>query len=254
MARPFIILFCVLICVTCTEENTYITNETKPTEISGTVWAWSCGIGEPYADSNNPRPFTDVAQYKPEFKILYANGTRDSFTLDDNSQFRRFVGPGQFTLVMSNRYSWPPDTLLMSLEGDSIIDFHILRRVLEPDTLIVTLSSIWSLDTARPIRDLETIGLLYGVRTNFATFPSHLRTVTQSGGKFHRIWRLPLWNTTLNMVLVYELAVAAIAADPVRLGQASVWANGFYECTSASNLAKIAPHTGMFENGMGVSE
>lgn len=244
MARLLYILISLILLISCTEENKYITSGVKPAQISGTVRAWTCGIGEPYADSTNPMPFADVTQYKPEFKILYANGTRDSFTIDGDSRFSRYVGPGVFTLIMTNSYSWPPDTLQMSLEGDSTISFNVLRRVLDPDTLIVTLSSVWSLDTARPRREWETIGKLSEAIGGGLKMPSSepimaWRTVSESGGEFHLRWTIPVAAPHYNVSRIYDLAIATIAADSVRFGNLSVWANGFYDCGIPIATAKI---------------
>ncbi|MEK7775678.1 MAG: hypothetical protein AAB305_07325 [Candidatus Zixiibacteriota bacterium] len=254
MARACIILICLFCCVTCTEENTYISNPDSTVRLSGSMRAWVCGIGPIWEYPDNPRPFVEAAAYKPKFEIFYANGFKDSFTIDDNSQYSRYIGPGPFTLVMSNSYSWPPDTLHMSLEKDSVLDFDVLFQVVDPETLIVTLSSIWSLDTARPRREWETIARLSGAIGGGLKMPSsgpimEWRTVTESGGKFYIRWTIPVSAPRFNVIRVYDLAVAAIAADSARFGKLSVWANGFYLCMGPEGSAKLAPGITLVDKG-----
>lgn len=180
--------------------------------------------------------FTVATGDAAELTILYANGWADKFSTDDSSQFQRLVTPGLHKLVVSTRYTWPPDTFQFYVENDTTVELDIVYRVLDLDTLVFTFRYESSQDSLGAQEEWNLLRILngqLGVVIDTRGFSPRLdwRSIYVSLSRIYVHYRIPLSRSDVNhVVVVWDSATKTIAADSRFSPWLSVHPKGLYVC------------------------
>lgn len=130
----------VLFLNSCDEETNPVDSAVPPVTVSGTLYAWRCGVGDHL--NNPPRPNCRFYNFTGEFarvSFIRMNGPTYVTYTDENSEYELTLDKGFYTVEIFTRYTWPPDTFYNVEAADyhDNIDFDIVYRTLDPNYLAV---------------------------------------------------------------------------------------------------------------------
>jgi hypothetical protein len=124
--------------VSCTDEETYITNigSTDVVRIRGVVKAWRCGVGDIFNNPYGGYYFSAETEEPAKVTLIRDNGFSSWVETDDSSSFRMVLSEGAHIAIVETGYT-RPDTFynLQLWAGDTNLVLDITFDILDPELL-----------------------------------------------------------------------------------------------------------------------
>ena len=126
--------------LSCSDNTTIINSTTPQVNVSGTVYAWRCGVGDQYNNGrNNDQRITSLMGEKAKITFLPKDGVYFSDSTDDSSSYNWPIEQGTYNIILETGFNWPPDTIKnVVLNHDTTINLNFVLDFLVSDTIQIS--------------------------------------------------------------------------------------------------------------------
>ncbi|MEW6013881.1 MAG: hypothetical protein AB1690_01020 [Candidatus Zixiibacteriota bacterium] len=220
----------VLFLSSCEEKISSVDSSSAPMTVSGTLYAWRCGIRDWFNNNlqADNRFYTRTGDSAAIRFFAHGKPPLSTFT-DQNSRFEFSLDAGIYNIEYLTGYSWPPDTIYdVSIASDTTIVLDMVLRSLDPLYLCFEFTYNQYQDTLRIDEDWNCLKKLNqfmgGVLDIQGLYPP----------KGARTWFVLERQNSISIYIYYRVP---IRRDRIHLGQALEIASRFVY----SNMIEFEP-------------